>query len=130
MKRRELFIALVTMTLLPVLATLAMAQTTAQKLNASEIEDVLAGNTIEGVWGGDRYRQFFAEDGSTIYVPSEGKRVEGRWRVDPDRGIYESWWRSTGWKPYAMVDLPDSGYAWVNGDAVETFEVKDGRQIE
>lgn len=126
MKRRELFITLATMMLLPVLATPAMAQ----KLSASEIEDVLAGNTIEGVWGGNRYSQYFAEDGSTVYVPNEGKRAEGRWRVDSDQGIYESWWVSTGWTPYTMVDLPDGGYAWVNGDTVETFEVVEGRQIE
>lgn len=126
MKHSEFFVTLMALTLLPALATPAMAQ----KMSASEIEDVLAGNTIEGVWGGDRYHQYFAEDGETLYVPNDGKRAEGRWRVDPEQGIYESWWRSTGWTPYSMVDLPDGGYAWINGDSMETFKVEEGRQIE
>ncbi|MEI4231895.1 hypothetical protein [Roseovarius sp. D22-M7] len=102
----------------------------AQQLSASEIENVLEGNTIVGTWGGDRYRQYFAEDGTTIYLSDEGKRAQGQWRVDPEQDVYESWWMSTGWTPYALVDVPDDGYAWRNGDRVEPFEVKEGRQIE
>ena len=126
MKRRVLLTALMTVPLLPRFVT----PVAAQQLTAAEIEDVLAGNTIDGSWGTDDYLQYFAEDGTTIYVPDDGQRAEGRWRVDPETGVYESWWISTGWTPYVVVDVPDGDYAWLNGDRVETFTVKEGRQIE
>ena len=126
MKRRELFITLMAVTLLPAFVT----PVAAQQLTASEVEAVLAGNTIDGAWGSDSYLQYFATDGTTIYVNDDGQRIEGRWRVDPATGVYESWWISTGWTPYVVVDVPDGDYAWLNGDRVETFTIKDGRQIE
>ncbi|MGI3209654.1 hypothetical protein ACROSR_00905 [Roseovarius tibetensis] len=126
MKRRVLFTTLMAVMLVP----LFIGSAGAQHISASEIEDVLTGNTIDGVWSGSHYRQYYAEDGTTIYVPDEGQRREGRWRVNPEDGTYESWWRSTGWTPYVMVDLPDSGYAWINGDVVEAFTVQKGRRIE
>jgi hypothetical protein len=126
MKRRAFLTTLVAAALLMPFVTPAAAQ----QLSASEIANVLEGNTIEGTWGGDRYRQYFAEDGTTIYVADGGKRAEGRWRVDPEKDVYESWWISTGWTPYAMVDVPDDDYAWLNGERVEPFEVREGRNIE
>ncbi|MFO7758472.1 MAG: hypothetical protein R6V26_08340 [Roseovarius sp.] len=126
MKRRALFTTLMAVTLLPVLSAPAKAQ----QMNASEIEDLLAGNTIKGAWSGEQYRQYFAEDGATVYVADDGEREHGRWRVDRDKQVYESWWPSTGWIPYAMVDVPDGEYAWLNGDRMETFEVEEGRRIE
>jgi hypothetical protein len=84
------------------------------KLSASEIEAVLAGNTIIG----------------TIYVPKDGKRDEGRWRTNPETNDYESWWRSTGWTPYALVRTDGGGFAWVNGDRLEPFQIQQGRQVE
>lgn len=126
MKRRDLLKTIMAVTLL----TSFVTPVAAQQLTASEIEDVLAGNTIDGTWGADNYVQYFAEDGTTIYVPDDGKPAEGRWRVDPATGVYESWWISTGWTPYVVVDVPDGDYAWLNGDRVETFTVQEGRQID
>lgn len=126
MKRRELFTTLMAVTLLPVLSAPAKAE----QMGASRIEDVLAGNTIKGSWSGEQYRQYFSEDGATIHVANDGERAHGRWRVDRDKQVYESWWPSTGWIPYAMVDVPDGEYAWLNGDRLETFEVEAGRQLD
>ena len=126
MKRREFIATLMAVTVLSSFVT----PVAAQQLTASQIEDVLAGNTIEGAWGNDQYRQYFAKDGTTVYVPREGYRAEGRWRVDPATGVYESWWISTGWTPYVVIDVPDGDYAWLNGDRIEMFEVKEGRQIK
>jgi hypothetical protein len=100
------------------------------KLSAPEIEAALAGNTIIGTWSGTAYRQYFDPDGSTIYVPKDGKRDEGRWRVNPETNDYESWWRSTGWTPYALVRTEGGGFAWVNGDRLEPFQIQQGRQVE
>lgn len=126
MKRRVLLSTLLSVALLPSFAT----RVAAEQLTASEIKNLLAGNTIVGTWDGQQYQQYFAEDGTTVYVPAEGRRAEGQWRVDPDTGVYESWWISTGWTPYVMVDIRDDGYAWLNGDRRERFTVKEGRQIE
>jgi len=100
------------------------------RLTAEEIEDLLAGNTIVGTWSGSSYRQYYSPDGTTTYVPGEGRKEEGRWRTDPETNEYESWWRSTGWVHYAMVRTEEGGYAWINGDRLEPFEVLDGRRIE
>ena len=50
--------------------------------------------------------------------------------MNAETNEYESWWRSTGWTPYAMVRTETGGYAWINGDRLEPFEVLSGRQIE
>jgi len=100
------------------------------RLDAGEIETLLAGNTIAGTWSGASYRQYYDADGTTTYVPDEGRVNTGRWRTDPETDEYESWWRSTGWIDYAMVRTDEGGYAWINGDRLEPFEVLEGRQIE
>ena len=99
-------------------------------LSAAEIEALLSGNTIIGTWSGTPYRQYYAPDGSTLYVPEDGRADEGRWRTNPDTDDYESWWRSTGWTPYALVKTEEDGHAWVNGDRFEPFRVVPGKQIE
>ena len=40
---------------------------------------------------------------------------------------YESWWEQTGWTPYTVV-MSNDGYAWVNKDKLERFEVFEGNQ--
>lgn len=100
------------------------------RLNASEIEALLSGNTIAGTWSGMEYRLFLNADGSAVFVPEEGRRDEGRWRVNADTNDYESWWRSTGWTPYAMVRTEAGSHAWVNGEQLEPFEVLNGQQVE
>ena len=100
------------------------------ELSAAGIEALLSGNTITGTWSGTSYRQYFAPDSTTLYVPDGGRADEGRWRTNPETDDYESWWRSTGWTPYALVKTEDGGHAWVNGDRLEPFEVLSGKQIE
>lgn len=100
------------------------------RLSAAEIEAVLAGNTIVGTWSGTPYRQYYGTDGSTIYVPEGRTPDEGRWRTDPETDMYDSWWESTGWTPYALVRTEAGGLAWVNGDKLEPFRVLEGRQLD
>lgn len=126
MKRRILMATAMAVILMPFVA----AQASAQRLNASEIEELLAGSTITGSWGGDRYQQYYDPDGTTIYVPNEGRREQGQWQVNAEQDVYESWWRSSGWVQYTIRRLEDGGYAWINGDRLEMFTVSDGRQIE
>jgi len=100
------------------------------QMSAAEITALLSGNTIVGNWSGTDYRQFFEADGRTVYMLGDGRRDDGQWRVSAETNDYESWWRSTGWTPYAMVRTDAGGYAWINGDRLEPFEVLSGRQIE
>ena len=124
--KRRIFMGLLLS--LPALGT--AAQASQETLKAPEIVSLLSGNTIVGTWSGASYRQYYAPDGTTLYVPEEGRADEGRWRTDPETDEYESWWRSTGWTPYALVRTEEGRYAWVNGDRLEPFEVVPGRQIE
>jgi hypothetical protein len=114
---------------LPTLGT-AVAQAVQDKLTPPEIEALLSGNTIVGTWSGTPYRQYYGPDGTTLYVPEGGRADEGRWRTNEETGEYESWWRSTGWTPYALVRTEEGEYAWINGDGLEPFSVVPGRQIE
>lgn len=125
--KRRIFIGLLMS--IPVLAP-ALAQVAQEKLTAAEIEALLGGNTIAGTWSGTSYRQYYAPDGTTLYVPDGGKADEGRWRTNAETEEYESWWRSTGWTPYALVRTADGEHAWINGDRLEPFRVLPGRQIE
>ncbi|RXV59470.1 hypothetical protein C6W92_15025 [Roseovarius sp. A46] len=125
--KRRVFMGLVLS--LPTLGT-AVAQAVQDKLTPPEIEALLGGNTIVGTWSGTPYRQYYGPDGTTLYVPEGGRADEGRWRTNEETGEYESWWRSTGWTPYALVRTEDGGHAWINGDGLEPFSVVPGRQIE
>lgn len=125
--KRRIFMGLLLS--LPCLGPVA-AQAAPAKLTAPEIETLLSGNTIVGTWSGTPYRQYYAADGTTLYVPEDGRADEGRWRVNAETDEYESWWRSTGWTPYALVRTEEGEHAWINGDRLEPFRVVPGRQIE
>jgi len=121
-------------TLLAITAAIALfgfqpAQAGPDQLTADEIEQLLAGNTINGVWAGSTYVEYFSAQGQAIYIPAGGGPSEGKWRANPDTNEYESWWRSTGWTPYVIVKTDDGGYAFVNGESLEPFTVTPGKQI-
>ena len=122
MKRRTFLMLVTTVALsLP-----AQAQET--RLSAAEIDALLSGNTIEGTWSGSTYKAYYGTNGIVVYVPEGGRPDEGKWRTNADTHEYESWWRSTGWTPYALVRTSD-GYAWINGDTLEPFSVLSGNQL-
>ncbi len=96
-------------------------------VTAGQIEKLLAGNTIVGTWGGSDYRQYYYENGRTIYAPVGGRPDEGKWRANTETDQYDSWWEQTGWTPYTIV-MTNDGFAWVNGDKLEPFRVLQGKQ--
>ena len=99
------------------------------QMSAAQIEDLLAGNTITGTWSGSTYTQYYGEGDFTVYIPEGGEPDEGRWRTNADTDNYESWWRSTGWTPYTIV-MTNDGYAFVNGESLEQFDVFEGKRVE
>ena len=69
---------------------------------AAQITELLSGNTIVGTWSGTPYKQFYFENGRTVYVPEGGRPSEGKWRVKNDTDEDDSWWENTGWTPYKV----------------------------
>ena len=99
-------------------------------LTGAEIEAALSGNTITGTWSGSDYRQFFAANGSTTYAPRNSPPTQGRWRIDHDQGLYESWWQQSGWSAY-KVKRDDGQLFWVNeqGANPQPFSVQTGKHM-
>ncbi|MEM0945646.1 MAG: hypothetical protein AAGI70_17050 [Pseudomonadota bacterium] len=98
-------------------------------LTAPEIEALLSGNTAVGDWSGTPYRQFFDENGTTIYVPQGGREDWGRWRTNAETGQYESFWERSGWSGYGVAG-GDGQYFWVQSDGTrQPFEMVEGRAL-
>ena len=122
MKRRTLLAAALALTVSPAWADM-------ENLKAAEIETLLSGNTIDGVWAGTAYKQYFSEGGATTYVPEGGPADEGKWRVNEGEDLYESWWTNADWAGYAITQT-DEGYAWIDGAGdTHPFTVMDGNQL-
>ncbi len=84
-----------------------------RQLSAAEIEAALAGNTVNGNWKGTPFKQYFAKDGATTYVAEGSPASEGKWKTDPAKNQYCSWWQGSGWDCYNIFsDGPDS-IIWV-----------------
>ncbi len=130
MKRRMLVLALAVMPTLALAPARAdeMTDPVTVQMTAAQIEELLSGNTITGTWSGSRYTQYFAENGLTIYFPEGGRPDQGKWRTNADTEQYESWWERTNWTPYTVM-ITNDGYAWVNKDSLEPFEVFEGKQV-
>lgn len=99
------------------------------KLTATEIADLLRGNTAIGLWQGTLYRQHFNADGSTIYAAKDQRSTLGKWRVDPARDVYESWWEGSGWEAWGIIRR-DGDLYWVGpGIDPEPFKIIEGQQL-
>ncbi len=123
---RRIFTAITAALLLGAFGGMSIAQGTA--LSASEVESLLTGNTAEGQWDGKSYRSFFGSDGVTIYAPSKGDILTGKWRVDPETGEYDSFWNTIGWTAYTVLRT-DEGFAWQRGDKSYPFSLLQGRRL-
>ncbi len=97
------------------------------QVSALQIQELLSGNTIKGTWGEATYTQYYDASGFTVYIEDGRPPSRGKWRVKEDTNQYDSWWENTGWTPYTVV-MTNTGYAWVNKDKLEPFEVLEGKQ--
>lgn len=109
-------------------ATIVQAQSV--KLNAAEITTLLTGNTAIGKWQGTPYRQFFGEDGVTIFAQAGSRSARGEWRVDPSNDEYQSIWaRDTEWEGWFVMEFAGD-YYWVSKSTPPTpFRVETGAQL-
>ena len=97
------------------------------KMADHEISALLSGNTALGIWQGVQYRQYFAEDGTTIFAQEGTKSALGRWRVDTTADEFQSIWaRDTIWEGwYIMVYA--GAFFWVSKSTPPTlFKVVEG----
>ncbi len=95
------------------MAAIAPVSAGERQLSAAEIEAALAGNTVDGNWKGTPFKQFFAKNGTTTYAAEGSAPSPGKWRADPAKNQYCSWWQGTGWDCYDIFsDGPDS-IIWV-----------------
>ncbi len=100
------------------------------KLTATEITDLLTGNTAIGLWDGIAYRQYFGDDGVTLFAQDGAWTARGVWRTDTEVDEFQSIWPGDadweGW--FIMEYLGD--YYWVSRSTPPTpFEVVDGQQL-
>ena len=106
------------------------AQAQAVKLSGDEIRALLTGNTAIGRWQGAKYRQYFGNDGITIYAQEGARSTRGEWRIDNDLQEYQSIWpRDEAWEGWFVMSLGDTLY-WVSRSTPPTpFQILDGQQL-
>ena len=114
------------------LLTMATLDAAELKLSAVEIQRVLTGNTIEGIWRGTPYRSFFAADGTTIYAAQGEEPTIGRWQADSVKGQYCSKWGAFGWDCYDLYSDGADNIIWVvpSDGYRSTSSLLMGRQLD
>ena len=124
MMTRRIFTALVA----GFLAVPASAQSV--KLQGYEIRALLTGNTAVGRWEGQKYRQFFGDDGVTIYAQEGARSTRGEWRVDDELQEYQSIWpNDADWEGWFVMEFGGTFY-WVSKSTPPTpFEILEGQQL-
>lgn len=110
------------------IANIASAQSV--KLTATQITDLLTGNTAVGKWDGTPYRQFFGADGVTIYAQDGARSARGEWRIDTQRNEYQSIWpKDEDWEGWYVMKYAGAHY-WVSKTTPPTpFRVEIGEQL-
>lgn len=111
-------------------AAASPGQAQSVKLSADEIAILLSGNTAVGRWEGQRYRQYFDPDGSTIFAQDGARSTRGTWRVDPGTDEYQSLWPGDAdWEGWFVMEYAGLWF-WVSKSTPPTpFEVLPGQQL-
>ena len=114
------------------LLTVGLVCAQEKTLTAAEIKQLLTGNTAVGRWVDHNYRQYFGDDGATIYAQENARSALGRWRINSAKNHYESWWERAGWGAGYAIVVKDDVYYWVSsvgGTEPQAFEVLPGSQL-
>ncbi len=98
-------------------------------VTASEIKTLLTGNSIEGTWSGDEYKQYFSTSGSTTYAQRGSRETVGKWRVNEQNNKYESWWERAGWSGYGVIRDGEQLFWTSNGLEPQPFKVVQGHHV-
>ena len=95
-----------------------------RRLNAAEIEDRLIGNTVEGLWDGQPYKQFFDASGNTIYVEDGRQPSLGGWWADAEKDAYCANWERNRPACYEVLDGGPDAIIWVLPGSGRRFPAK------
>ena len=106
------------------------AQAQAVKLAGHEIRALLPGDTAVGRWEGAKYRQYFGEDGVTIYAQEGARSTRGEWRVDDEAQEYQSIWPNDAeWEGWFVMEFGATFY-WVSKSTPPPpFQILEGQQL-
>ena len=100
------------------------------KLRAHEIDALISGNTIAGQKDGVNYRQFFAQDGYTIFAAEGAKIARGEWRIDNDHNEFQSIWPGDQEWEGAFVIENGGEFFWVSdANPPIVFDVFEGERL-
>ncbi len=109
--------------------TLQLQADQLQRFSASEIQKLLSGKTAIGQWDGKNYRQYFREDGITIYAQEGSRSSRGKWRVNSTENTYQSLWEVGGWTSYPVAHDGETLY-WVSSSLPpQSFKLVEGEQL-
>jgi hypothetical protein len=107
-----------------------MAKAQSVKLTAAQIDELLTGNTAVGKWQGQKYRQYFSDDGNTIYAQLGARSAVGKWRLDSSIDEYQSIWPSDNeWEGWYVMEYAGA-YYWVSKTTPPTpFRIEQGQDL-
>ena len=90
-----------------------------------ELSHLLSGNTMNGLWAGRPYTQYFSATGSTRYREQDGPETSGRWRVN-QQGQYCSVWPPSDREACYKVLVNGAKIYWESGDDIYPADVEKG----
>ena len=91
-----------------------------------QLTELLSGNSMEGIWAGRPYLQYFDPDGITHYRERGGEETEGRWRVDENGRYCSVWPPAERWVCYQVTVIGNSLY-WKSGGQYYPAEIRVGK---
>ncbi|KMW59012.1 hypothetical protein AIOL_003993 [Candidatus Rhodobacter oscarellae] len=97
-------------------------------IRGDRIAELLNGNTVLGIWGGDPYRQYFTAAGETIYAVEGQRSTLGRWRIG-EHGDFESQWGAEPWERYPIVTIDEELHWVAQSGARLPFKILPGEQL-
>ena len=91
----------------------------------SSLKSLITGNSIQGVWAGRPFSQYFSPLGTTDYQETGRQMTSGRWRVNAGGQYCSVWPPSPSEVCYDVRVLGKSIY-WRSGDSYYESHVIDG----
>ena len=97
----------------------------AQAPDQQQLMELLSGNTLDGVWAGRPFRQYFAPFGSTQYREGNGPPSRGTWRINSSGQYCSVWPPSTREACYEVLVECNNVY-WKSGNDYHPSAVIEG----
>ncbi len=94
-----------------------------------QLTRLLSGNTLDGVWAGKPFRQFFEASGATRYQDGNGPTTTGTWRVSSD-GRYCSVWPPSSRETCYQVLVAGEQIFWSTGERYYPSRVIEGNTFD